>query len=280
MAIELATKYARYVDEVLKVASKKELLTNNNFDFTGAKTVRIYKIKTAPMQDYGRNSILEGNWSHYGEVTTLDATTEEMTLTKDRSFTFEIDKLDTDETNQNLEAASALNRQIREVVIPEIDIYTYGVLTSKAGIKPSAVSLTPENIYDQITTASAALDDNEIPDHDRYLLVTPNVLKMMKLNKNIYLNEDLGVDLRKKGVMATLDGAAIIKVPSSRLPENFGFLYGHPCAAVLPVKLSDYKIHSNPPGLSGSLVEGRINYDAFILDNKANALYYQAVTTS
>ena len=112
------------------------------------------------MQDYGRNSILEGNWSHYGEVTTVDATTEEMTLTKDRSFTFEIDKLDTDETNQNLEAASALNRQIREVVIPEIDIYTYGVLTSKAGIKPSAVSLTPENIYDQITTASAALDDN------------------------------------------------------------------------------------------------------------------------
>ena len=33
---------------------------------------------------------------------------------------------------------------------------------------------------------------------------------------------------------------------------------------------------ANPPGISGALVEGRICYDAFVLDNKAKALYYQA----
>ena len=53
----------------------------------------------------------------------LDATTEEFTLTKDRSFTFAIDKLDTDETAQQLAAASALARQNREVVIPEVDTH-------------------------------------------------------------------------------------------------------------------------------------------------------------
>jgi hypothetical protein len=29
-------------------------------------------------------------------------------------------------------------------------------------------------------------------------------------------------------------------------------------------------------GISGSLVEGRICYDAFVLENKAKAIYYQA----
>ena len=44
------------------------------------------------------------------------------------------------------------------------------------------------------------------------------------------------------------------------------------------MKLEDYKVHTDPPGISGSLVEGRIVYDAFVLDNKAKAIYYQAIS--
>ena len=280
MAIQLATQYLQYVDEVMKTASVLPLISNNDFKFTGASVIKLYKIGTAPMQDYGRNSIKQGNWSHYGAVTTLDAATEEMKLTKDRSFTFEIDKLDTDETKQNLEAAGALNRELREVTIPEVDTYTYNAIVAKAGIKPAATTLTAANIYEEITKGSEALDDEEVPESGRYILVTPATLRLMKLNDKLTVNEDVGKELRLQGVVATIDGANIIKVPKSRLPEGFGFLYGHPCAAVAPTKLADYKIHVDPPGLSGSLVEGRINYDAFVLDNKVNALYYQAVTTA
>jgi len=53
-------------------------------------------------------------------------------------------------------------------------------------------------------------------------------------------------------------------------------MIAHPVATVAPVKLEDYTIHENPPGISGSLVEGRINYDAFILENKSGAVLYQA----
>ena len=60
----------------------------------------------------------------------------------------------------------------------------------------------------------------------------------------------------------------------------FGFMLAHPSATVAPVKLEDYRVHQDPPGLSGSLVEGRICYDAFVLDNKTEAIYYQAVTAS
>ncbi|MCI6998042.1 MAG: hypothetical protein MR936_14995 [Eubacterium sp.] len=42
------------------------------------------------------------------------------------------------------------------------------------------------------------------------------------------------------------------------------------------VNLEDYKVHQDPPGISGPLVDGRICYDAFVLDNKAKAIYYQA----
>ena len=52
----------------------------------------------------------------------------------------------------------------------------------------------------------------------------------------------------------------------------------HPSATVAPTKLEDYKVHEDPPGISGALVEGRINYDAFVLDNKAKGIYYQPIT--
>ena len=54
---------------------------------------------------------LAENWSRYGAVESLNATTERQQLTKDRSFTFAIDSLDEDETEGQLEAATALARQ-------------------------------------------------------------------------------------------------------------------------------------------------------------------------
>ena len=276
MAINLVTKFQPYTDEQFSTESKKALVTNQDLSWTGAHTIKVYKITTSGMNDYGRNGPAEGNWSRYGAVKDLDATTEEFTLKKDRSFTFAIDKLDTDETAAQLAAAAALARQNREVVIPEVDTYTFGVMCSKAGQLPAEKALTVTNIYTEILTASQALDDAEVPETGRVLVVTPATYALMKKCKDITMETDVGNDLRLKGVIGLLDGMAVQKFPANRLPSGFGFMAVHPCATVAPVKLEDYTVHENPPGISGSLVEGRICYDAFVLENKAKAIYYQA----
>lgn len=227
--IDLVTKFAPYVDEQFKNESKLSMLTNQDFDWTGAHTIKVYKIGTSKMNDYDRaGEDTATNWSRFGPVAGLDATTEEMTLTKDRSFTFAIDKLDTDETAQQLAGATALSRQDREVVIPEVDSYVYGVMATKAGTKAAAVALTAENIYTEILKASETLDDAEVPETERVLLVTPAVYALMKQCPEIALDTDVGQQMRVKGVIANLDGASVVKVPKVRLPENFGFMLAHP----------------------------------------------------
>lgn len=281
MAIDLVTKFLPYVDEQFSTESKKSLLTNNDFEWTGAHTVRVYKVTTGKMNDYDRTGTGSGaTGSRYGKVESLDAATEEFTLKKDRSFTFAIDKLDKDETGQQVQAASALARQQREVVIPEVDAYTYNVMCTGAGIKPEAVTLTPENIYDEIIKANNELDNAEVPETGRYLVVTPDVYVLMKKSKDIIMETDISNELRVKGVIAMIDGLSVMKIPAKRLPDNFGFMIAHPCATVAPTKLEDYKVHEDAPGISGSLVEGRICYDAFVLDNKKKAIYYQEVATA
>ncbi|MFR5451136.1 MAG: hypothetical protein ACLTIG_07120 [Roseburia hominis] len=58
-------------------------MTNQDFDWTGAHTVKVYKISTGSMNDYDRAGTGSGTTgSRYGSVESLDATTEEFTLKK------------------------------------------------------------------------------------------------------------------------------------------------------------------------------------------------------
>lgn len=276
MSIELTTIYAPRTDELFAAESKISLLTNTDYDWTGAHTVKVWKISTSEMNDYSRyrakGQSEVASISRYGELIDLNAQTEEMTLKKDRSFIFNIDKLDMDETAQQLAAETALARQLREVVIPEVDKYTYGVMAAGAGNTVVGNTTTPANIYSLVLAGSEFLDDNEVPETERALVVVPSIYTMLK-QSDIFDKTDVGAEMRARGVVATLDGMNVIKVPSNRMPANFGFMIAHPSATTAPVKLEDYGMYEDTPLSSGIIVTGRICYDAFVLDNKKKGIY-------
>lgn len=282
MSVELAKKYAPYTDELFKAESKLSLLTNTDFDWTGAHSVSVWKVSTVAMNDYSRNrgadfNETEASLSRFGKIIDLNAQTEEMLLRKDRSFIFNIDKMDQDETADQVKAETALARQLREVTIPEVDTYVYGEMASHAGTVAYAAALTPDNIYDAIVAGTEVLDDAEVPDTERVLLVCPATYRAMKKSPDILMDCDVSEEMRLKGVISMVDGMAVVKVPASRLPKGFGFMIAHPAATVAPVKLEDYGTHTDTALSSGTIVTGRIVYDAFVLENKAAAIYYHPV---
>lgn len=273
MTIDLIEKTYPLVDEKFSAESKTSLITNNFFDFEGAHSVKIYKITTAPMEDYDRSGSKKKQ-SRYGNMDTLGAITSTYELSKDRSFTYVLDLLDVDETQMALEATTSLGRQTREVIIPEVDSYVINQMILNAGTKAGPATLTSDNIYDEILKANQTLDEAMVPDTPRYLVVTPEIYTLIKRNKDFLMATDLAQEAKIKGVVATIDGLNVIKVPSNRVPKNFGFMVCSPSSTVAPVKLAQFRVHDNPPGLSGQLIEGRIVYDAFVLDNKKKGIYY------
>lgn len=282
MSIELATKFSPQTDDLFKAESKTSLLTNTDYDWTGAHSIKLYKISTTPLNDYTRNVSIAPEdgaeqLSRYGKLLDLSATTEELLLKHDRSFIFNVDKLDNDETQGQLEAGTALARELREVVVPEVDTNVYKVMTDNAGTKPEAVALDKSNIYASVVTASHTLDDAEVPETERVLVVTPATYALLKQAVE-FDHTEIGAEMRARGVVAMLDGAMVVKVPAVRLPKKFGFMLAHPSATVAPVKLEDFGIHDDTPLSSGTIVTGRICYDAFVLDNKKTGIYYQAIT--
>lgn len=273
MSIALVQKFAPYTDELFKAESKLSLLTSSDFDWSGAHTVIIWKISTVAMNDYKRSVSEEDDktLSRYGKIVDLNAQTEEMMLTKDRSFIFNVDRLDEDETGEQVAAGKALARELREVVVPEVDSYVYAKMADGAGTTVTG-ELATANVYTAIMEGSKVLDDAEVPDTERVLIVTPTTYALLKCAVE-FDHTDIGAEMKLRGVVGMIDGMLIVKVPASRLPKNFGFMLCHPSATVAPVKLEDYGIHNDTVLSSGTIVTGRIAYDAFVLENKKSGIY-------
>ena len=52
MAINYAAKYATKIDERFKLGAFTAGAVNNNYDFIGVKSIKIFSVPTAAMGDY------------------------------------------------------------------------------------------------------------------------------------------------------------------------------------------------------------------------------------
>lgn len=267
MAIEYASKYSSKVDERFSVAAKTAQAVNNDYEFTGVDTVKVYSIPTVALGDYS----LTGT-NRYGEPAELQNSVQTMLLTQDKAFTFTLDKKSEDDTEGAMQAGRALRRQIDEVIIPTVDKYRLATMAEGAG-KTGTGAVSNSTAYSVFLDGQNALMENGVPETGRIAYVSPAFYKAIKTDNSFIRSGDAAQDMLVSGSVGVVDGVNIIPVPTSYLPSGVSFIITHKLATVSPVKLETYKIHDNPPGINGKLVEGRIRYDAFVLNNKAGAIY-------
>ena len=158
------------------------------------------------------------------------------------------------------------------MVIPYADKYVYGKMVANAGTTATE-TITSANAYESLATGNAVQDEASVPEQGRIAVVNPTYYKNLKADEKAVLDTEVGQDMRVKGVVGEMDGVAIQKVPARLLPENVNFILAHPVATTFASKLAEYKIHTDAPGVSGSLVEGRVYFTAFVRNNKKQAIY-------
>lgn len=267
----LATKYSKQVDERFHRESQAMMALNNNYEFTGAETVKVYSIPVVAMTDYKRTGS-----NRYGTPSDLTRNVQTLTVKRDRAFTFIIDKGDKLQSQMVSDAGKALSRQLREVCVPEFDAYVFSALAAKATERGAlcTTALSKTNAYELFLQGQEYLGNRNVPDSGRVCFCTYKFANLLKQDSAFMKYGDKSQQMLVKGVIGEVDGTRIVKVPSSRLPAGAAYLLTHPVAATAPKQLEDFKIHDNPPGISGWLVEGRLIYDCFVLNEKADAVFY------
>lgn len=273
--VNYAVKYADAVDEKFKLGSLTAGIINNSFDWIGVETVKVFSRELAVLADY---SLTGAN--RYGTPDELGNSVQELKVQQDKAFTYTIDRKTADDTNGTMEAAATLAENIDNLLIPAVDTYriskivagapTSGTYTKKSHVVTKAI--TSSNAYEEFLAVQEILDDDKAPQGGRIAIVTPAYLTKIKLDPNFTKKGDMATQLSINGLVGEIDGVPCIKVPSSYMPEDVDFIITNPLASPAPTKLSEFKIHDNVPGISGSLVECRLRFDLFVLKNKADAI--------
>ena len=271
MAINYAQRYDRKVDERFTLISQTQSAVNNDFDFTGVNTVNVYSLPTAALNNYTMSGL-----SRYGTPGELQDEVQALTLTQDKSFTFTIDRRNYEDTMMVKEAGRALRRQLDEVIIPTVDAYRIARMAANAGTVGVA-TITNTNAYAEFLKGVAALKNAKAPLAGTFAFIGSVFYQAIRRDPAFVQANTLPSEMLVTGQVGMIDGIPLVFVPDSLLPAGTNFLITNRIAVPSPVKLAEYKVHDNPPGINGWLIEGRIYYDAFVLNNKRPVIYVNRI---
>ena len=283
MAINLAEKYAKKVQERFSLGSLTDRYVGKDYDFDGVNKITIYKIDTVATTNYTRSGT-----ARFGSLTELGDTVQTMTLTQDKAFTFSIDAGNKAQQFNIKHANACLKREIDEVITPEIDTYRMLKWTSGNGLSTgfSVLSsndgvVTKANILEKIFEAGAKMSDEKVPKVDRTLFIPELTFVRFKLSDVVTGSSDtLTTENVRRGYRGRIDGMDVVTVPASVFPTGINFFIKLKGATVDAMQLKNYRIHKNPLGVDGDVVEGRYIYDSFVLDTKAKGIYVSKTATA
>jgi len=277
MAINLHSKYAKQIETYFYTESLIQGYLRKSGEFAGNRTVYISTPQTVPMVDYNRSA----TDNRYGTPTEMQDVVQEMTMSQDKSFSLTIDKGNQKDQNGMKAAARMMTLQVRERMVPDFDKYCFARLAETAGkVSSTSTAYTKATILPGIDKAVAYMDDKEVPAENRTLFVSTDTYQLMKQSGMDLSADELVKKAFSKGMVGAYSNMPIVKVPAGRWPAYLNFLIVYKNAATAPEKISDTKLHQDPPGLSGNLLEGRHYYDLFVFGAKCDGVYADVLTAS
>ena len=276
MAIYLDSKDLKQLDQYFTLTSIFKGRLSDDYDFSGVDTVRVHTVLTVPMNDYTRSGA-----NRYGSPSELQDIVQSMKLTRDRSFSVTIDKGNRLQGGGRTEAGKVMRAQIDEQAIPDYDGYVAGVLAHKGGqlhVESEAISNT--NIVAMVLAGNVALDNKKVPRKNRTIYTTPANMAKLRMAPEWMAIDKAAQDYLVMGKIGEFDGCDVVSVTPDIMPADVNFMIVFKEAAVAPQQLDDTKIHQDPPGLSGDLLEGRNIYDCFVKQAKADGIYVSLANTA
>lgn len=275
MAINLAKKFSKFVDEAFQRESFLTGCTNNNVEFTGVNEVSVYSIDNMEMNDYTAS----GN-SRYGTVKEIGDRVQTFKIDRDRSWTGSIDEGNSQDQYNVKDASARLHKQIRDVAIPECETYVLNKWGYGAGKVVGVAAPTKDTILGMIQAGASYQNNHHVPKRGRNMFIAETYAAMLPNLSNLTYLEQMGTEALKENAVPRVAGYNVHVVADTDMPAGIYFILQHKDACPFVQKLAKYKIQKDPLGIDGNVIEGRVRYWADVLGEKADGVYVVAASAS
>lgn len=294
--IALAQTYLPMLDEVYAVSSRTALLDATKVDILNGNTIKVFKTSMDGLGNYDRN---DGYTK--GDVT---GTWETLTLSKDRGRSFQVDRMDNEET-LDMAFGTLAGEFIRTKVAPEIDAYTFAKIAGTENIlnANADIEVGTTDVPKLINAAEAEMNEAEVPTEGRILFISETAYAGLreKIVRSVS-NEAIGINHD----VEMYDGMVVVRVPQSRFYTaitmhdgktsgqtaggyvgakggyKINFMIVHPSALTKVVKHAQPRIFTPDQNLDADAwkFDYRIYHDTFVYENKVNGIYLHRGATA
>ena len=273
MAINLAIKYASKIEDRFVLESLVFGKGTAKYDWTGTKEVRSITPTTVALTNYDIADA-DATAARFGALTEVQDTLNTYTITQDKSFNLAIDRGNNESQMLVKKAGAVMKMEVDEQVIPAMDAYALAAYAGTTGVQTSAVlALTKANIVDAFGAAIAGLVNNKVPATGNIAWISASEFAKLVASPEFLNLEKLGTKAVGKGVVGEVHGIQIIRVPDAYMPAKTSFIVAHPSCLMPVKKINTLRILKEHPDIDGSVLQGRIMYDAFVLNQKTKGVY-------
>ena len=194
--LTLPKNYTALLDEVYKKASvTSDLMGDSSMVRAGVNVNEICypQLSVTGLGDYDRNS------GYTDGAVSLEWKT--VTYNYDRGTKISVDAMDNQESF-NLAFGKAGSELIRTKVAPEADAFTFATLSGISGISTGAAATFADasEFLEALIEAKNKMDEDEVPEEDRYLYATPTLLNGVMALDTTKSREILNCFAAKKSV--------------------------------------------------------------------------------
>ena len=233
-------------------------------------TVKIHAIGAVTVGDYTKNTDMEKPQNLTGTETTL-------VINQSKYFNFQIDDIDKAQQNPKVmseamsESAYALRNTADQFIASTMVAGVKSAHTIGSDSEP--VVATAETIFDHIIDMGTMLDEANIPEEGRFVVIPPFVHALLeKSNKWQYTETGIG-EVVKNGLVGRIGGFDVYK--SNNVPNTAGAKYkviaGHPMATTYAEQVNEVEAY-RPEARFADAVKGLHLYGAKVIRPEALAM--------
>lgn len=288
MALDFASQYLNYFDEIYKREAVTRLLEtpSMNYEFKGNNQVFVNTMSVTGNSDYSRTT-------GYVAGTVANAYVG-YTLDMDRGVKLGIDAVNSDEAR--VTAGNIQHTYLREKFFPELDLYRFTKIYTKiaasavAGTNIVEATLTSDNVVAALDEGIALLNDAEVPINGRVIYISEAAYSALKGSGEFNNNRDATVMSRiLNREVQVFDGHILMRVPSTRFNsaatfgagsntltgEDLNFVICHVPAIMGIIKRSVLRVFTPEQNLDSDsyLMTARQYHGCDVYSNKVSGVY-------
>ena len=266
MAINLVKKYHDKLVKSLEYATNLAGKTTDEYTLDGGEGVYLTSLVPQSLNNYNMGATA----NRYGTPAEMQDTQQYIPWDYDKSYSATVDKANYQDGGYMKTAGAVIEEQNNEVIAPFIEQNFYAKLLQKAGKSITGSAPSASTIMGRITAIEAAMRNARIPKTDRYLAIGTSNLQLIRQSLT---NCDTVTDkMLIKGLVGKIGTLNVLEVADDDLPANVYMIAWWKKSVVLAFDIKEAKVHQDPPGINGALIEFRVRGVADVVGKHCNGV--------